>query len=147
MTARIPTRTNTNDRYDAIAALGLRTLRYPVLWEQVAPDSASANCVVSPTYVPDLVTAALDLLIDGETGIWHLVNQGAVSWGELARLTATQGGFDPDRVRLERADETPINTALASQRGEMLPPLASALERFFRESEVAWETGSGRPSR
>ena len=27
---------------------------------------ASANCVVSPTYVRDLVTAALDVLIDGE---------------------------------------------------------------------------------
>ncbi|MBV9814502.1 MAG: sugar nucleotide-binding protein, partial [Alphaproteobacteria bacterium] len=108
--------------------------------------SASATCVVSPTYVPDLVTAAFDLLIDGETGIWHLVNQGAVSWSELARLAAIQGGFDPDGVRPEAADATPTSTALASERGEMLPPLGSALERFFRESEVVWMTGNGRPS-
>ena len=41
---------------------------------------ADVDCTISPTYVPDLVNAALDLLIDGETGIWHLANRGAVSW-------------------------------------------------------------------
>ena len=31
--------------------------------------------MVSPTYVPDLVHASLDLLIDGEHGLWHLANE------------------------------------------------------------------------
>src|SRR3954471_10498350 len=39
---------------------------------------AAADYTITPTYVPDLVNASLDLLIDGETGIWHLANQGAV---------------------------------------------------------------------
>ena len=34
----------------------------------VAPEDQ----VVSPTYVPDLVSTALDLLMDGERGLWHL---------------------------------------------------------------------------
>lgn len=37
-------------------------------------------------YLPDVVRAALDLLIDGETGTWHLANQGAVSLDEMARI-------------------------------------------------------------
>ncbi|MGI4881446.1 MAG: hypothetical protein ACRYG4_28625 [Janthinobacterium lividum] len=38
---------------------------------------------MSPTYIPDLVDATLDLLIDGEVGVWHLSNPGRVSWLEL----------------------------------------------------------------
>src|SRR5256885_10419504 len=41
---------------------------------------AAADAIVSPTYVPDLAHAALDLLIDGEQGIWHLANSGETSW-------------------------------------------------------------------
>jgi dTDP-4-dehydrorhamnose reductase len=105
--------------------------------------SAGVDCIVSPTYVPDLVNATLDLLIDGETGIWHLANRGAVSWGELARAAAQRGGFEPDRVVLHGTERPATSTALASVRGEMLPPLDSALDRFFKETEVPWcsETG------
>jgi dTDP-4-dehydrorhamnose reductase len=109
--------------------------------------TAGADSIISPTYVPDLVNAALDLLIDGETGIWHLANQGAVSWGELARMAATCGGFDPDRVVLHGTERIPTSRALASVRGEMMPPLASALDRFFKESEVALRSETGRPTR
>ena len=35
------------------------------------PYTAISDVVVSPTYVPDLVDAMLDLLIDRERGIWH----------------------------------------------------------------------------
>ncbi|RYD53963.1 MAG: SDR family oxidoreductase, partial [Sphingobacteriales bacterium] len=41
---------------------------------------AATDMIVSPTYVPHLVHAALDLLIDDECGIWHLANKGAISW-------------------------------------------------------------------
>src|SRR3546814_2603113 len=39
---------------------------------------ACPNSMVSPTFVPDLCHAALDLLLDGATGIWHLANAGAL---------------------------------------------------------------------
>jgi dTDP-4-dehydrorhamnose reductase len=35
---------------------------------------AASDLTVTPTYVPDLVGASLDLLIDRETGLWHLAN-------------------------------------------------------------------------
>ena len=108
---------------------------------------AAADCTITPTYVPDLVNASLDLLIDGETGIWHLANRGAVSWGELARLVAERGGFHPERVILHGTDRVQTSTALDSARGFMLPTLDSALDRFFRESEQAWASGHARPSR
>jgi dTDP-4-dehydrorhamnose reductase len=108
---------------------------------------AAADCTISPTYVPDLANASLDLLIDGETGIWHLANQGAVSWGKLARLVAKRGGFDPNRVVLHGTDRVRTSTALGSARGFMLPTFDSALDRFFRESEQAWASGHARPSR
>ena len=57
---------------------------------------ASDKTIVSPTYVPDLVHATLDLLLDEEKGVWHLTNQGAISWHELACEVA-------DRARLDRA--------------------------------------------
>ena len=41
---------------------------------------AASDAIVSPTYVPDLVNRALDLLIDGAAGVWHLANAGALSW-------------------------------------------------------------------
>ncbi|RDC63494.1 dTDP-4-dehydrorhamnose reductase [Adhaeribacter pallidiroseus] len=31
------------------------------------------DLIIAPTYVPDLVHACLDLIIDEEKGIWHLV--------------------------------------------------------------------------
>jgi len=108
---------------------------------------AGADCIISPTYVPDLVNAALDLLIDGETGIWHLANQGAVSWGEFARMAAERGGFDPGRIVLHGTERAPTSTALASVRGEMLPAIDSALDRFFTETEVPWSSETSRPGR
>jgi dTDP-4-dehydrorhamnose reductase len=92
------------------------------------------ECRVSPTYVPDLVHRALDLLIDGESGIWHVANEGAISWGELAREAAARAGLNAELVIAE--DGFTTSTELGSHRGPLLPPLQNALERFFREREV-----------
>jgi dTDP-4-dehydrorhamnose reductase len=88
--------------------------------------------VVSPTYVPHLVDAALDLLIDGERGIWHLVNGGAVSWFELARLAAQAAELEP-RVVATLTDlpaRRPRYSALASERGRIMPTLEEGLAAY-----------------
>lgn len=108
---------------------------------------AGIDTVVSPTYVPDLVNASLDLLIDGETGVWHLANDGAVSWGELARRVAQRGGFDPARIVIDGTDRAATSTALHSTRGRVMPTLESALKRFFREAEQRWAPAPAQPSR
>jgi dTDP-4-dehydrorhamnose reductase len=104
-----------------------------------APVAASPRSFVSPTFVPDLCHASLDLLIDGETGIWHLANRGAVSWHDFARRVAAGAGYDPDIVRAMPAQEV-RSTALASKRGGLLRPFEQALESWLqdvRETEPA----------
>jgi dTDP-4-dehydrorhamnose reductase len=97
--------------------------------------TASAKTVVSPTYVPDLVHAALDLLVDGETGIWHLTNQGAVSWYDLAREMADVAKVDRDKIRLAEVTE-PTDTSLTSSRGLLLRPLDQALSAYVAEMQL-----------
>lgn len=90
---------------------------------------ASDRTIVSPTYVPDLVHATLDLLLDDESGIWHLTNQGAISWHDLAREAAAAARLDNPAIRL---DERAISadTSLSSRRGLLLRPLDQALSDF-----------------
>lgn len=105
------------------------------------PFVAMEDAVVSPTYVPDLVHATLDLLIDGESGLWHLANRGAITWLELARQAAVMAGVDP--VHLEGrpaaafglAARRPAWSVLGSERALLLPPLQDALARYVRERE------------
>jgi dTDP-4-dehydrorhamnose reductase len=93
---------------------------------------ASDGVVVSPTYVPDLVHGALDLLIDGAVGVWHLTNQGLLSWYDLAARAAAEAGVAT--AGLVRGSEGISSvTALSSERGLILPPLDSAIGRFVRE--------------
>ena len=96
---------------------------------------------VSPTYVPDLVHASLDLLIDGANGIWHLANDGDVSWVELARRAAAASGYSGDLVdecltaTLGLPAARPLYSVLGTERGQILPPLDDALRRFFKERQ------------
>jgi dTDP-4-dehydrorhamnose reductase len=103
---------------------------------------AASDSIVSPTYVPDLVHTALDLLIDGESGLWHLANQGAVTWHELARLSAEIAGVDASGLvacassRLGQRAERPRYCVLGSERGILLPLLEESLSRYMNERAV-----------
>jgi dTDP-4-dehydrorhamnose reductase len=98
----------------------------------------SDRTIVSPTYVPDLVHATLDLLLDGETGIWHLTNQGAVSWHDLAKEAAAAANLDRSVIRLVRPaeDSHDADTSLSSRRGLLLRPLDQAINDFADHSEA-----------
>ena len=110
----------------------------------------ASDLVVSPTYVPDLVNASLDLLVDGERGIVHLTNRGALTWAELAaravelagNLEHFSGSFagsvEPvPCAQLGWAAPRPCYSALGSSRTNILPSLEDALHRYFHELEVA----------
>jgi dTDP-4-dehydrorhamnose reductase len=81
--------------------------------------------LVSPAYAPDLADAALDLLIDGETGLWHLACRGAVTWIDFARALARHWGGRAVPVRGEAASH-----ALTSDRAPPLPAFDTALEAY-----------------
>lgn len=97
------------------------------------------DLVVSPTYIPDLVTATLDLLIDSATGIWHLTNGHAISWADLAIRVASATKRDTSLIlkcsnaSFELPAARPAFSALASQRGCMMPTLDNAFERYMAE--------------
>jgi dTDP-4-dehydrorhamnose reductase len=98
---------------------------------------AAYDAIISPTYVPDLIHACLDLAIDGEQGLSHLSNAGTVSWAELARHAAELAGHRVERVVPVACRELggrgaawPSFHALGSTRGGRLPPLADALRRY-----------------
>lgn len=98
---------------------------------------AADDLTVSPTYVPDLIQASLDLLIDDETGIWHLANVGAVTWAALARSVAALAGAPASQVEGRPAEtlgylaQRPAYSALGSERGRLLPPLEDTLGRYL----------------
>nr|WP_297355974.1 family 1 glycosylhydrolase [uncultured Caldimonas sp.] len=119
------------DRYNFLT-LGLQALRAGGAWE------ACEDQTVSPTYVPDLVHASLDLLIDDEAGLWHLANRGEVTWAELARCAARLAGLPVDGVQGvasqgDQAARRPAYSALDSVRGWVMPPLDDALRRYVAE--------------
>jgi dTDP-4-dehydrorhamnose reductase len=102
---------------------------------------AADDVVVSPTYVPDLVRASLDLAIDGERGIWHVANAGAVSWAELARRAVARAGFGTEYVEgacaaaLGWEAQRPRWSVLTSERGWIMPSLDDALTRYTAARE------------
>ncbi|MCP2014112.1 dTDP-4-dehydrorhamnose reductase [Deinococcus sp. HSC-46F16] len=103
---------------------------------------AADDQVVSPTYVPDLTRAVLDLLIDGERGVWHLANPGAVSWADFARMVADVTGLDAGLVEGVPTAELglpalrPAFSALGSERGEVMPSFVDALGRWAQHAEL-----------
>lgn len=101
--------------------------------------AVSTDCVVSPTYVPDLCRTTLDLLADRETGIWHLTNEEPVSWSDFARQLLEAADLS-DRRLVERQTcdmgwraPRPRYSALASARGKLMPGLDHAVARFAQE--------------
>jgi dTDP-4-dehydrorhamnose reductase len=101
---------------------------------------AANDLVISPTYVPDLLDATLDLLADAESGIWHLANDGQVSWDELARRVARLADLDETLVEgcpaeaLGYRARRPQYSALGSDRGSLLRPLDDALSAFMTDT-------------
>jgi dTDP-4-dehydrorhamnose reductase len=109
------------------------------------PWAAADDQIVSPTYVPDLVHATLDLLIDGAVGVWHLANRDAVTWAAFAQQAAHLAGVPADLVQgrpagsLGQRAVRPRFSALASERGWIMPTLADAVERFLDHRERVLE--------
>ena len=66
----------------------------------------------SPSFTPDVAAVIERLCLDRFPGLYHVTNQGDVSWYEFAQEIMVAAGHDPDRV-------VPITTA------ELDPPRAA----------------------
>ena len=95
--------------------------------------------------MPDLVDACLDLLIDREAGIWHLTNGEPLTWADFALKIAAKACIDPGGLNALTREEMgflaprPAYSALASERGILLPTLEDAMDRYIesRRQEIA----------
>ncbi|MBB3858792.1 dTDP-4-dehydrorhamnose reductase [Novosphingobium hassiacum] len=100
------------------------------------PFHAEPDEAVTPTYVPDLCDAVLDLLIDGETGVWHLSSNELLSWHAFAVRIAQACGLNTGLILPITREQQGLRAArprscgLASERGALLPSLQSAIDRF-----------------
>jgi dTDP-4-dehydrorhamnose reductase len=105
------------------------------------PVSVASDLWVSPTFIPHLVNAALDLLIDEESGIWHLANKGAVTWADLAYEVADRFDLDKSFIRavpqhqLNQLAKRPSYSVLGTEKGQLLPSLDAALLEYFKEEK------------
>jgi dTDP-4-dehydrorhamnose reductase len=96
---------------------------------------------VSATYLPDLINESLNMLLDHESGIFHLTNTGVLTWAELAYKVADIAALDNsliDAVPLSEMGLTamrPRYSALVSERGVRMPALDAALVRCFESME------------
>lgn len=141
------------------SALMIRTSAFFGLWDQFnflhwvesslnnkQPVPVANDVHISPTYVPDLVNTTLDLMIDDEKGIWHLANEGAITWSDLAYETARQLCYDTALVQampvaeMDLPARRPKYSVLSSEKGILMPSLEHALKRYFSEKKqfVEW---------
>ena len=99
---------------------------------------AADDVRVSPAYLPDLVNVSLDLLIDGEAGLWHLANGGDVSWFGFARMVGEAAKADTRLLRPAPSTSTVIAArprygVLGSERATgLMPRLEAAVAHFVQ---------------
>nr|WP_255639566.1 family 1 glycosylhydrolase [Deinococcus betulae] len=103
------------------------------------PIQADAPVITTPTYAPDLFHEALNLLLDGEYGLWHLtsgVDLTPLAWAHRLADVAGLATVPPGRTPAPTHQYT-----LRSERGWPMPHLDQALTRFwtgFGASGHAW---------
>lgn len=98
--------------------------------------------IVAASVLPQLLDATLDLLVDGERGLWHGTNPGSCSLYELVRTAARHAGVPTERLepgRSPRAPQAPHGwglelgpglRAIASERAWPMPALDVALAGY-----------------
>jgi dTDP-4-dehydrorhamnose reductase len=99
-----------------------------------------------PSFADDLAPMIRRLVVDRRPGIFHVTNQGAVSWFEFARTVLEVADLEPGRVRpIATADLEPPrpaprpansvldNAALRLAALPLLPHYREPLERLVRE--------------
>lgn len=98
-----------------------------------------------PTFTEDLAAMIRKLVVDRRPGVFHVTNQGAVSWYEFAVAVMAAAGFDPARVSpIATAELTPPrpaprpvnsvldNAALRLSGIELLPDFREPLGRLVK---------------
>ena len=99
----------------------------------------------NPTFADDAARAIVHIALSGKGGIWHVTNQGAVSWYEFARDVLRAAGMDagkvqpiatsdlqPPRPAKRPANSVLHNGAMQSAGFALLPDYHEPLARLVR---------------
>ncbi len=97
-----------------------------------------------PTFAADAAAMARRLVVDRRPGLYHVTNQGAVSWYEFAQAVLESAGLDPSRVKPVTTAEFPRpaprpansvldNAALRLQGLTLLPHYRESLDRLVAQ--------------
>lgn len=100
--------------------------------------TASDSVIISPTYVPDLAHATLDLIIDGACGIWHLANSGSATWYGFALRLAMHAGLPADMIVSDHGEKA--MTTLTSERCLIMPSLDHGVDRMLHDCKGNWRS-------
>ncbi|HEX2968089.1 MAG TPA: family 1 glycosylhydrolase [Bacteroidales bacterium] len=98
-----------------------------------------SDIIISPAYIPHLVNHVLDLLIDGESGIWHLSSRDEISFADFVLKALKIADRDYSYVspipysKMGYAARRPVYSVLESSSGIKLPGLESSLNNFIGE--------------
>ncbi|HLN20855.1 MAG TPA: SDR family oxidoreductase [Bacteroidales bacterium] len=98
-----------------------------------------SDIIISPSYVPSLVNIVLDLMIDNESGIWHLSGEDEKSYYDIARTTLMMAGLNENMVfpvtsdKLRLAALRPNYSVLKGSSGIVLPAIEKVLENYIYE--------------
>ena len=107
--------------------------------------SVVGDQVGSPTYTRDLAKTVCDIIETDKYGIYHVRNEGFISWAEFAEMIMRMASKQC-RVRPVTTEEygsktvRPLNSRLAGEKltaagFEPLPPVEDALRRYLKELE------------
>ena len=105
--------------------------------------SVVSDQIGSPTYTRDLARVICDLVPTEKYGLYHVRNEGYVSWAEFAEMIMRRAGLPCQIQPVPTAEyptpaRRPLNSrlsarALAEAGIEPMPSVSSALDRFLRE--------------
>ena len=106
----------------------------------------------SPTYSRDLARVICDLLPTEKYGIYHVRNEGFISWYDFAKMIVNKAGLPCRVVPVSTSEyptpaKRPLNSRLDGSRlaesgfGPM-PSVENALDHYLEEIKDEWGTGS-----
>ncbi|WP_233578107.1 SDR family oxidoreductase [Tautonia sociabilis] len=123
------------------------------------PVMVPSDQVSSPSYGPDVALAAVRLVEDGHSGLFHVAGPEVISRLEFARGIAVGFGLDPSPIgskptaELSQGAPRPLRGGLATSKlAQALPglmrPLSSSLQDFLQRLEAGegWSDPRVRPS-
>ncbi len=112
----------------------------PAFWKKFETNQevmAVTDQTSSLTYAPDLADAIVTIVRNGESGIFHLVNQGAMTPFSIAEGLSRilgKGRITPVTWRELGVDAPrPACSVLGTGRGILLPPAWDAVERWMED--------------